>query len=329
MAAVNRIVRLDLLAHGKEIAREYYGILTLRQLYYQCVARGHSPNSQKDYNRLKDIISEARMAGAFPFDWLIDRSRTVHSGAYNHRSADVADALENAAQAVANTPYWYLSAAKWWGQKTHVSVWVEKEALAGVFEGPCQRLGVSWFACKGYPSLSSLWAWVKQVETTVVAAEADGWGGLDKIVIVYFGDHDPDGYQIHKTALRTVREIAGLEGIDLPPITLERAALNRAQIEQYNPPPMPAKKSSPRFVRYAADHPWTKGADGKERAWELDALRPEQLDKLIRTKVAAHYDRPRHDEVQAVIEERRVEMRAEMKAGGWLQDALDRIADGE
>ena len=329
MSAVNRIGRLDLLTQGVEIAREYHGNLTLRQLYYQCVARGSSPNSQKDYNRLKDIISEARMAGNFPFNWLIDRSRTVHEGDYNDRSADVEEALENAAQAVANTPYWYLSADKWWGQKTHVSVWVEKEALAGVFESPCQRLGVSWFACKGYPSLSSLWAWVKQVEATVEAAEDSKWGGLDNIVIIYFGDHDPDGFQIHKTALRTVREIAEVEGIYLPPITLERAALNRDQIEQYNPPPMPAKKSSPRFVRYAADHPWTKGADGKERAWELDALRPEQLTKLIRSKVRGHFDQDRHDEVQAVVEEKRVEMRSEMKDGEWLEGALARIADGE
>jgi len=327
MSTITRINREDLLTEAYSIAQEYGGNLTLRQLYYQCVSRNMCPNDQKDYNRLKDLISEARMSGAFPFNWLIDRSRTVHEGRYNHRQADVDVALEAAAGDVSNLPYWNISAARWWGQSTHASVWVEKEALSGVFEAPCQSLGVSWFACKGYPSLSSLWAWVKQVESTVEHGWASEWGGVDNIVIVYFGDHDPDGFQIHRTALKTVLEIAKIEGIILPGITLERAALNRDQIEAYNPPPFPAKKTSARFRGYTQDHPWTREG-GIYRSWELDALRPEQLTALIRESVAAHWDQGRYNEIQAVIAKARNEMRAEMKAGTWMADALARIPDG-
>ena len=42
--------------------------LTLRQLFYQHVARGYIANSVKEYNRLGDIISDARLAGLV--DWI-------------------------------------------------------------------------------------------------------------------------------------------------------------------------------------------------------------------------------------------------------------------
>ena len=325
---MERVSRKDLLSEAKAIAATYGGNLTLRQLYYQCVAQGHSPNSQQDYNRLKDIISDARMSGAFPFSWIIDRSRTVHGGQYRGYWADVEEALEDAANDIRNLPSAHLQASRWWGQSRHVSVWVEKEALSGVFERPCKSLGVSWFACKGYPSLSSLWAWVQEVSNVYrTARDSDAWeGGLDEAVILYFGDHDPDGFQIHKTALATSVKIARLEGFAVPDIRLERVALNRDQIDLYNPPPFPAKKSSPRYKRYAAEHPWTRVGPGHYRSWELDALQPPQLEKLIKDSVKGLFDLGRYSKVQGLIQARRDEMRTKMKTGDWLATALQEIS---
>ena len=326
---MNRLSREDLLSEALKIARGYGGNLTLRQLYYRCVALGHSPNDDKDYNRLKDVISEARMNGSFPFSWLMDRSRTVHAGSFRHRWADVEDALQSAADDVARAPNYHLQADRWWGQSRHVSVWIEKEALSGVFEGPCNSLGVSWFACKGYPSLSSLWLWTKTVSEAYTSADADPeWeGGIEEAVILYFGDHDPDGFQIHKTALLRVHQIATVEGFEMPPIRLERVALNRDQIERFQPPPFPAKKSSPRFRQYAIDHPWTKAGPDYFRSWELDALEPAKLAGLCRSTVGALFDSERRAEVMHVIEARRDEMRARMKRPEWMEEALSNIPD--
>lgn len=320
----SRMNRTELLNEAHAIAEEYRGNLTLRQLYYQLVARGFSPNSQQDYKRIGDVLGTARMEGRFPFSWLLDRSRTIHRGDYSDHNDSVAGALVQAAGAVQSFPHWYLNASRWWGQRSHVSVWVEKEALAGVFEAPCLSSGVSWFACKGYPSLSALWSWVKAVERVVDAsrsgswASPDGWddgSGLDEIVILYFGDHDPDGWEIPRSALRNVRQIARVEEIDLPPIRLERVALNMGQIRQYDPPPFPAKPTSSRFTKYLAEHQ-------TDDAWELDALRPEVLTRLIRENVDRIFDADRHAEVQAHIEERREEMRGRMAEDGWLRSVL-------
>jgi len=56
---------------ANDICDEYMAqgyTLTLRQLYYQFVARGHIPNSQKEYNNLGNLISDARLAGHIDWD---------------------------------------------------------------------------------------------------------------------------------------------------------------------------------------------------------------------------------------------------------------------
>lgn len=321
MSATQRLNRSDLLVHALEIAREYAGNLTLRQLYYQLVARGYSPNSQRDYKRIGSVVAKARMSGAFPFDWLLDRTRTVHPGRFTTYDTDVDDALDKAAGALRSTPYWYLSASRWFGQREHVSVWVEKEALAGVFEDPCERLGVSWFTCKGYPSLSALYEWVKQIAAVVDASRTRAWGdrdgmGLERVTILYFGDHDPDGWQIPRSALENVRTIAAVEGLHLPWISLERVALNMPQIEAFNPPPFPAKMTSSRYQGYVDEH-------GTDDAWELDALRPEQLQQLIRDNVEERFDREVYSQHQATITRLRADMRSRMQDPVWMSGVLE------
>src|SRR5688572_10836004 len=162
-----KLSQSDLFDAAHTIAEEYSGNLTLRQLYYQTVARGFSSNSQEAYRRLGELIARARLDGRFPFEWLVDRTRESYPGAFAERKHSVIDAMAEARDAIRHTPFWYLRADRWWGQPLHVSVWVEKEALAGVFEEPCNGLGVSWFVCRGYPSISALWQWVEQLREAV------------------------------------------------------------------------------------------------------------------------------------------------------------------
>jgi hypothetical protein len=66
------------------------------------------------------------------------------------------------------------------------------------------------------------------------------------------------------------------------PVGLKRIALNMDQVEQYSPPPNPAKITDSRAAGYIAEH-------GGE-SWELDALEPTVLDGLIETEIKAHRD---------------------------------------
>ena len=73
---------------------------------------------------------------------------------------------------------------------------------------------------------------------------------------------------------RDIRDRLDLFGVDLD---LRRLALNMDQVEQYEPPPNPAKESDSRFAGYIQ-------AYGDE-SWELDALEPDVLAGLVRREV--------------------------------------------
>jgi len=289
------------LAIAQEYRREHGMTLTLRQMYYQFVARALVPNGQRTYKRIGAALTSARYAGAFPVEWLEDRGRTVHQGRVMGDSTDVESALAAAADELRRASDLWLHRSRWFGQPVHVSVWVEKEALSGVFERPCNRLGVSWFACKGYPSVSALDAWLDQVERTHVL------GSVEDAVVLYFGDHDPDGFEIPRSAERNIAKLrSNREYSDLG-IRFERIALSLDQIHRYSPPPFPAKMTSARYKSYVDEH-------GINDAWELDALNPNVLRDLITENVNEYFDESIHASNERIVAARREEMRERMEA---------------
>lgn len=321
-----KLDRNDLRQAGLEAAEEYKGkdlSLTLRQLYYVLVSRALIPNSQESYKRLGDVLGEARLRGAFHPDLLIDRGREA-GATLVERELDLASALEEAAEYASSIPSWVIKADRWFGQPVHVSVWVEKEALAGVFEDPCEKLGVGFFACKGYPSHSALWQWIQHVADAFKASQelvedGEGWERqpeeIQEARVLYFGDHDPDGWQIPRSAEEAIRELAYQYEVALPRIVFERVALNMEQIEQYRPPPFPAKETSSRFASYVREH-------GIDQAWELDALRPEVLRGLITGNVTRYWNEALYDSWRADAAQVRNRLRKRMLAPGWLHTAL-------
>jgi hypothetical protein len=316
--------------HAYDISSEYNGNLTLRQLYYRFIALDLFPedrrwtlrngrwyrdpngskNAEPNYKWLGNLIADARMAGTYPFDWLLDRTREARPGRFSGDQTDVDSALDSAARELRRAPESWLWRDRWLGQSVHVSVWVEKEALAGVFEDPCEDLGVAWFVLRGYSSLSALSQWVDHV-----AEACDKSDAIEQAVVLYFGDHDPDGWEIPRSAERNVHAIADVRGIYLPDVTFERVALVRPQIERYNPPPFPAKETSSRFESYVREH---KLRD----AWELDALRPEVLAALIREHVDRYFEPEIMAANEAVVRIARDEMRGKMREPGWVDGAL-------
>jgi hypothetical protein len=70
-------------------------------------------------------------------------------------------------------------------------------------------------------------------------------------------------------------------------IEVKRLALNMEQVERYAPPPNPAKDTDARFVAYEYEF-------GNE-SWELDALDPPVIEKLIQDALDAVIDQSEWD----------------------------------
>ena len=87
---------LELIEHVTEIL-ELYGTqgyqLSLRQLYYQLVARDLIENTMRSYKRLGGIVGDARLAGLIDWDMIEDRERPV---VYPGHWTDPGDILQSA-----------------------------------------------------------------------------------------------------------------------------------------------------------------------------------------------------------------------------------------
>lgn len=257
-----RSTTLAVIVRANKIVEEYQADgydLTLRQLYYQFVARDIIPNSQSEYNKLGTAVNNGRLAGLIDWDAIKDRTRQMHQ---NYHEISPEKAIEYTADCYALDTR--LT------QDVYIEAWVEKEALAGVVERACRKIDIPWFACRGYVSQTAMYE----------AAMRCRRKHRDKVVILHLGDHDPSGVDM----TRDNRERMELFGVDL---TVERIALNMDQIEEYGPPPNPAKLTDSRCADYIEKF--------GDESWELDALDPHTLNALICDAAEKHTDQDAQD----------------------------------
>lgn len=256
-----------------EYAQQGYD-LTLRQLYYQFVARDYLPNNQRSYKNLGTAIDKARKAGLLDWNYITDRTRNLMGWTTFDDPADL----------IAKTEERY-HLDLWEGQDYRLEVWVEKEALASVVQRASLSRGVDYFSCRGYVSQSELHAAARRHRIY----ERNG----QDVVVIHLGDHDPSGIDM----TRDVQDRLELFGAHTE---VKRIALNRDQIDLYNPPPNPAKLTDSRAGGYLAAYGGS--------SWELDALDPATLNDLITTTIDSYLDRDRYEEVSAREAEGRAQL---------------------
>jgi len=278
---------LETIERANEIIEEFRGQgfdLTLRQLFYQFVARGLIANTQREYKNLGTIVSDGRLAGLVDWDAIVDRTR-------NLRALPHWESPEQIVQACARQ----FNHDLWADQPTYCEVWIEKDALVGVIEGVCNTWDVPHFSCRGYTSQSEMWVAARRI----IARTAKG---RKPSRIFHLGDHDPSGMDM----TRDVQDRLELFGANA---VVERLALNTDQVEQYDPPPNPAKLTDSRAQAYIRRH-------GRE-SWELDALDPRVIGDLI------------EEAIRGVIDLERLEAARgrQIAARGMLTGVAERWAD--
>lgn len=246
---------LDLIDKANEILLEYNQqglVLSLRQLYYQFVARDLLSNKQAEYDRLGALISKARLAGLVDWDMMEDRTRFT-------RQTQAWTSPEEILRAVSSQ----YKEDLWRNQPYRPEVWIEKDALVGVIESACTDLRVRYFACRGYSSQSA------QYEAGCRFARYLENGQTP--MILHLGDHDPSGIDMTRDNEERTSLFAGHK------IIVKRLALNIEQVKKYDPPPNPAKETDSRADGYIKLY--------GESSWELDALEPSVIDQLIRDSI--------------------------------------------
>lgn len=268
---------LDLIELVNQVVDEYSAQgyeLTLRQVYYQLVARGYIPNNERSYKNVGSLINDGRLAGLIDWHSVTDRTRNLRKESHWDNPADV----------IASARYSY-NLDKWKGQPNYVEVWVEKDALVDIVGQACSPLDTPYFSCRGYTSQSEMWSaaqrFIRQEQR-------------EKRIIIHLGDHDPSGIDM----TRDIQERLELFGAD---VYVKRVALTMNQIQTYNPPPNPAKITDSRASKYIDQY-------GNE-SWELDALEPKVITDLIKKQVTMY----RNDDIYRAVCDKESREKEELK----------------
>ena len=252
-------------------------VLSLRQCYYQGVAKNWWENSEKSYKNLGALINDARVAGLVDWSAIEDRGREVAFPAHWASPKEIVEVAAN-----------QFRLDKWLDQDYLILVMVEKQALEGVLAPVCRDMDVRFAANKGYGSASFFY----EVGQLLRAERRN-----DKApVVLYLGDHDPSGLDM----TRDVRE--RLEMFSRGSVEVRRLALNIDQVEDFALPENPAKTTDSRAQAYIDRF--------GDSSWELDALDPATLAGLVQDAVAEY----RAENAWTESLKREQKMRAELQA---------------
>lgn len=253
--------------------------LTLRQLHYQFVSRNWIVNHITAYKKLGKILDDCRYGGLVDWDAIEDRGRSTEWAYYEH---GIPEALQRTADC------YRLERQK--GQDSHVEVWTEKDALSGILGRVTRKYGIGLAVNKGYTSSSAIYAAYERF----IKIFNEG----RKVVILYFGDHDPSGLDM----VRDIRERlefmfqnGNYQGEDIEDWINEEhfqvipIGLNMEQIKKYKLPPNPAKLTDSRSDAYIAKY--------GNMSWEVDALEPQRLVEIVEMNIKMNIDGSIYKEV--------------------------------
>ena len=239
----------------------HYGLLNDPPLKHSSKPDSRYKNNQESYGDLTDMVTRMRLDGTIPFDAIGDASRLstswdvhVEPGAFVAKEID--DFLKGYFRNLQQS------------QPCHIEVLGEKNTVYGILRPVCMEFCLPLTSGKGYCSLPPRHAMAQRFRKS----------GKDRLVLLMVTDFDGDGECIAESFARSMRDDFGIENI-----TPIKVALNGDQVASRNLPPVmkakPASKQTPKFVAKHGSH-----------VWELEALKPDDLQGILRTAIVSVID---------------------------------------
>jgi hypothetical protein len=243
---------------------EKYHPLTVRQIYYQLVAKEVIENQLREYRNVSRLLTRMREEHLVSWSVITDRSRRMIekrgiSNMEEHIRKNMTYLFEGYNRCLVQS------------QENYVEVWTEKDALASIFEDVVWKYCCRIVVCRGQISATFLNEYAQRAEAAMIRGQEP--------VILYFGDLDPTGMRIPDTIQKKLDERHDLE------VNVRRVALWPQDVMEYNLPynPEATKKTDPNYNWY------TRLGYG-DYSVELDALHPEDLTNIIDDSIREYLD---------------------------------------
>lgn len=265
---------LELIETAKTILAAY-NPMTVRQVYYQLVARQVIDNNRSQYQAVSNALVSARKDGRIPWEWIEDRLRVPRIVRMWEDLSDFADTATRA-----------YRRDVWSEQPGYLECWLEKDALSGLFQNILNRYGVTLNVGRGYDGWDS------------IHNAAERFGSGEGVTVLYFGDFDPSGEDM----VRSLRE--RLAFFECEPEII-KCALTLDDVRRYNLPPDFTKATDSR--RAAFVEKWG------DVSVELDALPADVLQTRLENEVKSRVDLRAMAAVWALENSERARLRAALE----------------
>lgn len=227
---------------------------TLRQVYYRLVSEGAIPHTPPAYRRLSAQLAQVRRRQYFPD--LIDPLREIHAP----------PTWPDATTFLRAVPDWF-ALDRTVGQKTAVYVACEKDTLRAQLTGWLQETGIPVLVVRGFGSQTYV-----QVVRERIARDPRS------TALLYVGDFDASGADIERD---WVARTACWNSV-------ERVLLTHDQVREHALPAATGKAGDPRWPAFARRYQLDPA---RPVQWEVEALDPAELQRLVLAAVDPHTDR--------------------------------------
>jgi len=271
-----------------EILDQYDFALTVRQIYYRLISDPYSlfENTRSNYTGFDTILTRAREREEIDWRRIEDRTRQSIGGEGEINNETPEEFLRAYVWTLKNC-WSYYDKKMWLRQQNFIEVWVEKDALSSLISQACKEYRVLVFPSRGYSSFTKVKEGIQRLhKNTIIISNpdepSDPWGGSlpshtnKPTYVLHLADHDPSGLGMTQDLKNRFAKY------DADFINVERIGLNIDQVRQFDLRPNPVKRADSRTAEYVQRF----GTD----CWELDALPPNELQKLIITEIERYID---------------------------------------
>lgn len=291
----------ELIPVVNEILDQYDFSLTVRQIYYRLISDPFNlfENTKSNYTGFGRILTKAREKEDVDWTRIEDRTRQSIGGEESIEEETPEEFLQVYIWALKNC--WQSYDKKMWlSQQNFTEVWVEKDALSSLVSQACQKYRVLVFPSRGFSSFTKVKEGIRRLykNTEIISKNADDPIRNKPTYILHLADHDPSGLIMTEDLRNRFSKYKANF------IEVERIGLNIEQVRQFNLRPNPIKSADSRSAEYSRSF----GTD----CWELDALPPDELQKIIAAKIKNYTDPEAWEVTEKEIEEGKRQIKARL-----------------
>lgn len=284
--------------------------LTVRQLYYRLVSPPYQlfANTITNYKGFDKILTRARENHHVDWTRIEDRSRGTYGPSYpwfgmNVRLGGELDTFSDPKDYVdylfKQLTDKFYDQSYWAEQSQYIEVIVEKDALTSLFVQVAEEKRVLVYPSRGYSSFTKIMEAIQRLPK-------------DKPVkLLHFADHDPSGLDMTDDLLQRLRDYSAESELDFE---IKRIALTIDQVKKWDLAPNPTKAADSRSPNYVAQF--------GDRCWELDSIRPDDLQDIVRKAILEEVDEAAWEETEERLTKEREKI---AKALAKSKKSLSRI----